>query len=215
MKKTTSEKERENIHLRCSPSRAAGSPRSGTACRRGRRARPRSPGGLGRRAGRSTFCLSILFFGFRPRGRRREAMFLMASSSSSSQPPFPARVAPAFPSDECKRWFSTRSREGSKKEAPSPPRERQKRNKSDRHRVSFLFFFVRQVLSLALLTFLFAVPESFRSRVVLSSENQTQCVPPLSCRAALSAVRSLSSAPPPPQRDVRSRCSGSDDRICL
>ena len=197
MKKTTSEKEREKIHLRCSPSRAAGSPRSGTACRRGRRARPRSPGGLGRRAGRSTFCLSILFFGFRPRGRRREAMFLMASSSSSSQPPFPARVAPA------------------KKEAPSPPRERQKRNKSDRHRVSFLFFFVRQVLSLALLTFLFAVPESFRSRVLLSSENQTQCVPPLSCRAALSAVRSLSSAPPPPQRDVRSRCSGSDDRICL
>jgi hypothetical protein len=34
-----------------------------------------------------------------------------------------------------------------------------------------LFFFVRQVLSLALLTFLFAVPESFRSRVLLSSEN--------------------------------------------
>ena len=120
----------------------------------------------------------------------------------------------SLPSACCSR-FSTRSREGSKKEAPSPPRERQKRNKSDRHRVSFLFFFVRQVLSLALLTFLFAVPESFRSRVLLSSENQTQCVPPLSCRAALSAVRSLSSAPPPPQRDVRSRCSGSDDRICL
>ena len=174
MKKQQATKNPKKTHLRCSPSRAPGSPRFGTACRRGRRARPRSPGGPGRRAGRATyFCSDLRWSKEEEATLSLEEPVMVLPSVFSAPAPFCACFS-RFPSDECKLNGSTRvsrRREASKKESPSP----RESEREDGIRVivsrSFFGFFVHRQCYLVLSLSSSASRSRFWLSVVKNSRN--------------------------------------------